>query len=200
MKTIEYKCGWCGSLFQDHPCRNRTFCSRECAGKGCSQHPVHGECNTRLHRIWSNMKARCRCKNAHKYEEYGGRGILVCDEWASSFLAFRDWAMTNGYSELLSIDRKNVDGNYCPSNCRWATRSQQQRNTRKPKNARDSKYKGVCRSRPGGKWKVTIRKNGTTKYCGVYETEEEAARAYDAIAKLEYGEFCVLNFPKGDGG
>lgn len=76
------------------------------------------------------MKERCLSPGSHAYALYGGRGITVCDEWRNSFDAFRDWALTHGYSEDLSIDRIDVDGDYCPENCRWADAITQSNNTR----------------------------------------------------------------------
>ena len=84
--------------------------------------------NRRLYRIWSHMKNRCYNKNDHKYSRYGGRGIIVCDEWHNDFQAFHDWAIQNGYSTALTIDRIDNDGNYEPCNCRWATMNQQEAN------------------------------------------------------------------------
>ena len=91
----------------------------------------HGKTNTLLYEVWKSMKARCNNLNNKRYSSYGGRGITVCDEWRESFQAFYDWAMINGYREGLSIDRIDNDGNYEPSNCRWATASEQQKNKRK---------------------------------------------------------------------
>lgn len=91
---------------------------------------VRGLSKTRLHRIWQNMRNRCYYKNLPEFKYWGGRGITVCNEWKNSFLAFYDWSMANGYNDNLSIDRIDVDGNYCPDNCRWATAAEQQKNRR----------------------------------------------------------------------
>lgn len=102
---------------------------------------THGLCHTRLNRIYHEMKNRCLCKTSDKYKYYGGRGISICEEWLNDFKSFYDWAMSNGYSDDLTIDRINNDGNYEPSNCRWATRCQQIQNTSRTRN-----YKGKCLS------------------------------------------------------
>ncbi len=89
---------------------------------------THGKSGTRLYRTWTDMRNRCNNhKNLH-YSRYGGRGIKVCDEWQRSFDSFHAWAIANGYSDDLTIDRIDVNGNYEPANCRWITMSQQQFN------------------------------------------------------------------------
>lgn len=95
---------------------------------GCIR--THGLSNTRLHRIWSNMKQRCYNKNNDRYNSYGGRGIKVCDEWMHDFMSFYNWSMVHGYKNNLTIDRIDVNKNYEPNNCRWLTNKKQQFNKR----------------------------------------------------------------------
>lgn len=93
---------------------------------------THGMSRTRLHRIWSNMRSRCNNRNVPCYQYYGGRGISVCGEWGTpdGFEAFYKWAVNNGYSSNLTLDRIDVNGDYDPDNCRWISMLEQMNNTR----------------------------------------------------------------------
>lgn len=98
----------------------------------------HGMYGTRLYHIWNGLNGRCNNPNNKDYANYGGRGISVCDEWREA-QNFFDWAIDNGYSHELSLDRINTNGDYCPNNCRWITVNEQQRNKR---NNRIIEYNG----------------------------------------------------------
>ena len=89
--------------------------------KGNKKHNAHG---SRLYRIWQAMKSRCLNPNTANYKYYGGRGINVCDEWME-FAPFAEWAKEHGYSDNLTIDRKDIDKGYCPDNCEWVTMKHQ---------------------------------------------------------------------------
>jgi hypothetical protein len=94
--------------------------------------PTHGMVGTRLYNIWKGMTKRCRLTTTPSWRHYGGRGVRVCDEWRNDFRNFHSWALANGYADNLTIDRfPNKDGDYEPSNCRWATQADQVRNTRR---------------------------------------------------------------------
>lgn len=103
--------------------------SKGCAK--CGNKITHGMTHTRLHTIWTGMKARATAVKGHReYERY--KHVDLCLEWYK-FEAFRDWALASGYKENLSLDRKNGELGYNPDNCRWATRIVQSRNQRRRK-------------------------------------------------------------------
>lgn len=197
---LAVQCEKCGKDFSTYPCNIRggkgRFCSRVCAyTSGCNV--KHGQSGSRLYVVWSDMKGRCSNPNGIAWPYYGGRGIKVCDEWNESFETFRDWANANGYAEGLELDRIDNNGDYCPSNCRWATRVQQMRNQGKRRDAKTSKFKGVSWCANASKWRTQLHRFGKPVHIGLFKTETEAAIAYDKAAKSLYGEFANLNFKEG---
>lgn len=111
-----------------------------CGSKRCRNvRKIHGGSNERLYNVWADMRGRCASPQNINYSRYGGRGIKVCPEWDKSYEAFRDWALATGYDETAprgqcTIDRIDVNGNYCPENCHWADITTQNRNKRTSRN------------------------------------------------------------------
>ena len=177
-----YKCGFCGTNFKANTYDINRGHTKSC---GCYRkrrvsktHKTHGLSNTRLNRIWSNIKSRTLNIKTKQFPDYGGRGINICDEWKNDFMSFYNWALSNGYSDKLSIDRIDNDGNYEPNNCRWTTKTIQSRNQRVYKN-NSSGYKGVSFVKKTNKHKSCIYVNNKSIYLGSFPTAVEAGIAYN---------------------
>ena len=137
-KKATWKCKcYCGNVFVT---TGKSIRAKSTISCGCYKNKVlskqgkkngtHKETGSKLYYVWHGMKKRCNDKNNKGYKWYGGRGIKICDEWLEDYIAFKNWAVSNGYEEGLTIDRINVDGNYEPDNCRWVDMKTQQRNRR----------------------------------------------------------------------
>ena len=130
----------------------------------------------RLYRIWGGMKQRCYNRNSDNYPDYGGRGIIICDEWLSSYDAFKEWALSHGYSDELSIDRINVNGNYEPNNCRWAD-WETQANNKRPKK-RNVKWTIDGITKPARDW---CNECGVSYEMAMYRINHMGMSVYEAL-------------------
>lgn len=139
---------------------------------------VHKATGIRLHNEWRAMKARCNIPSCSNYEYYGGRGIKVCDEWINDFEAFKQWAIKNGYADKLTIDRIDVNGDYCPENCRWISFQENCWNRdKKPRKTNTSGYPGVMWRKDSEKWRAYITVDKKRINLGAYDRIEEALEA-----------------------
>ena len=193
-----YKCGFCGNEFKANTNNVVQGKTRSC---GCLKEKIskegtnrkHNLTNTRLYNIWKAIKNRVLNPKNKNYNDYGGRGITICEEWLD-VQNFYNWAISNGYEENkgLSIDRIDNDGNYCPENCRWSTKSIQARNTRIPKN-NTSGYKGVSYIKRRGDYRVQIMVNLKSIHLGYFKTAVEGAIAYNNYIIENNLEGFILN-------
>lgn len=135
---VEVRCPACGAVRIGRPFKIKLL--KSC---GCRMgHVVHRLSTGRLYRVWAGMRRRCYNKNDAAYSAYGARGIRICQSWLSYYQKFHDWAMSHGWSQGLSIERRNNNGNYSPRNCTFIPRSLQARN-RRPNKLNETKVKGI---------------------------------------------------------
>ena len=103
---------------------------KQCMSCGCTTENIyknqgtHKESKTRLYNIWQHIKSRCLNSNSDAFNNYGGRGIIICPEWANNYTVFRNWAMQNEYADNLEIDRKDNEKGYYSENCQWIPRKE----------------------------------------------------------------------------
>jgi hypothetical protein len=160
-----YSCGYCGKHFRERA--NRINTRKSC---GCTNDVVtHSLSKHKYAKVWYAMISRCNNKKCASFVGYGGRGIKVCEEWLDirNFLAWVDNTRIEGYS----IDRINNDGDYEPSNCRWADATTQACNQRMNK-TNTSGYTGVSWNKSHNKWEVRIKISGVKMYLGLFEKDE----------------------------
>ena len=153
---------------------------------GKASNKTHGYSKTRLYKEWIGMRGRCNNPKYIPYPRYGGKGICVAKEWDESFVSFRDWSYANGYSDNLSIDRINPDGDYTPQNCRWVGKDIQAFNRNVGKNNKTG-ITGVSYNRERNKYVATIGYQGGLVFLGSFDTTEEAKKARQDANLKYYG-------------
>lgn len=163
-----YKC-FCGNEFETLTSNIKKESTKSC---GCSK-IVHNMYNNPIYQVWNSMIDRCNNPKSNRYSDYGGRGITICDRWLDVKNFISDMYPT--FIEGFTLDRIDVNGNYEPSNCRWATKEIQARNKRKYKTT--NKYIGVTSN--SNKYQARITINNIQIYIGSYKTELQAAKARD---------------------
>lgn len=165
-----------------------------CGAYGCKKtNWKHGMRQTDIYKKYYDIHTRCGDKNNPLY---GGRGISVCDEWSGEdgFKNFMNWSMANGYKEGLSLDRIDVNGNYCPDNCRWTDMEMQSRNKRLLR-ANKTGYAGVYLK--DGKYAAQINVDKKRLHLGTFSTIKEAAIAR-RDAELKYWGWTKIKFDDGE--
>lgn len=152
---------------------------------------VHGMKGTRIYRIWNGMKNRCTNQNDSNYFMYGGRNITICDEWLNNFVSFYNWAIKNGYKDNLSIDRIDVNGNYCPENCRWVDCKIQANNRR---SNHIVTYKGISKTVAEWENELGFKKDIlTSRLANGWEVEKAIETPYkQRNFNKEYGYYSNL--------
>lgn len=165
-RTIEYYLCIC-DCGRPHISQKNELRNGGCKSCGCWQQECrlnkdiknkkHGMSDTKIFKRWHHIKERCNNPHNKAYKYYGGRGIKMCDEWNTNFINFYDWSINNGYQDNLTIDRIDVNGDYCPENCRWTTIKEQ--NTNKTNNI----------------WvEINGKKDLITNWCKIYNINRSA--------------------------
>lgn len=151
---------------------------------------IHGQSKTREYEAWQNMMKRCYDKKNKSFKHYGGRDIRVCKRWHRFENFLKDMGRKN--KPNFTLERINNNKGYSPKNCVWASRSKQNRNKRIPRN-KTSKYRGVSLCKRRGKWKAIIGFERERKHIGYFNSEREAARAYNKEAIKLWGPGMWVN-------
>ena len=178
IKRVVVKCS-CGNTKTVRYGDLRSGRTTSCGCKQIASATKHGLSNTLLYKMWDNMIRRCTVPTTKGFAHYGGKGISVCNEWLD-YGVFHEWAISNGYSEGLSIDRIDSSLNYTPDNCRFIAKSDQQAN--RTSNRGTSKYIGVFLKK--NQWAAQVRYKGKTNHIGYFSTELIAAQKRDEFIKL----------------
>lgn len=160
---------------------------------GCLLKKSAGLSKSKLYKRWIGMKTRCYNLKTLNYNNYGGRGIAICEKWKYNFMVFYKWALENGWDNKLQIDRIDNNGDYSPENCRFVTMEENGLNKRVLQRNNTSNYVGVSKSENKYRAYVTVDKK--RKYLGYFKTALRAAKTRDQHViknKLNYRLNCEI--------
>jgi hypothetical protein len=158
--------------------------TKSCGCLDMEQKITHGMHKSRAYQCWADMKTRCDCKENKYYDYYGGRGITYCNKWKTFEGFWED--MQEGYSEELTLNRRNNDDGYFKENCMWDNRGFQGHMKRKRKGTLFKSF-GITLTRKG-KFVARMKVNEKAVYLGTYQNESLAAKAYDDASEIFYGD------------
>ena len=142
----------------------------------------HGLYKHPLYQIWLEMRRRCHNPKSPRYQNYGGRGIKVCEEWKEAPVRFIQWALNNRWEKGLYLDRQDNDQGYFPDNCRFIDKGLSNRNTQLLNKDNSTGYRGVSFDTGKQKFVSYIKIHGKSKHLGYYSSPVSAAKAYDSMA------------------
>lgn len=146
--------------------------------KSIDRATIHDLCEHPLYNVWNSMKQRCENKNNDHYKDYGGRGIVICEEWSNNIKNFIDWAFENKLEKGLEIDRIDNNKGYSPDNCQVITHSENMAIGKRRKQSNNtSGYNGVYYSKQKSKWQAIIKIKGKSISIGFFNNIEDAVEA-----------------------
>jgi hypothetical protein len=197
-----YECPLCGNPFRASVYAIKTGKIKACrcnvVKTFVEKNTKHGLSKHPLYFIFQSMHQRCLNINDKAYSEWGGRGIIICDEWKHNFMAFYTWAINNGYKRGLKLDRRDNDKEYSPDNCRWINDFISKQNTRIINARNTSGYRGIYFNKRGNRikrWEACLMVCKKKHHLGYFLTPEQAAKAYNNFVTT-HGTAHPLNFIK----
>lgn len=183
----------CGNISTCNSSDLRRGHTKSCGCLRIEKKTVHSLSNHQLYHVWGSIVQRCTNKKSRSYENYGGRGVNVYEDWRYNPEQFITWCFENGWKKGLHIDRKNNDKGYYPSNCQFITQRENNNNQRLLRKDNTTGFVGVYLL--GGRFLANVSLNKKRIHLGFFESPEMAAVARDKYL-IEHNSNRKLNFPK----